>query len=246
LNGFFLGSLVILIIVPFSFVFLFIFLFTVSVIQFVVSRKKVKVLITAIFVAILGIIAFNVVINSSDTFRVMKTSTINKLPIYLSKGIVNNPKVTGIVNVLQMYIDRPSTLLFGVGPGMYITGPIAQNAIMRNREKIYGGGETINIALIGVFAEIGILGGFIIYLMIFKLIRIFQRAYKKYSNNMAFYAVAILIFLLLTSFVQESFEYPSVALIEGTLLGLIFKYIIQFKQLSPIGEGFSPIPKVGH
>lgn len=233
-NWIYLLCLTILIIAPFSTMMLGAFIVTVLIVIAVQARRKLATIFLGLSVLLLIYFSYSFLSTNFVIFRTFSQATAQKVPEYLSVGIMNNPKIQSILEVGEMYYQNPETILLGKGPGMYISGASVQAGYKGPQEDITGGGQTKNIPFIVTFAESGLAGGIVIYTLLFMTVKIFYSRYKHSGHKLSFYGFSIAVFLIVTSFVQESFEYPSIALLGGSLLGII--YMLFPRQNHPNAE----------
>jgi len=215
--------MLILVILPFSFVLISVLLITIIYLLLVIPSGRKKLMAPLSIFLVFFILFISLPIDKIEVFNRVYIAMNEKLPDYISIGVVNNPKLKSWFEIVEIYLHDPGTILLGVGPGEYISGGKVQADYKGIRADITGGGQLKNTPFVSTFAETGLFGGIIMYVMIFILLRFFLRNYRTTGDPLLFFGYSILLFFLFTSLVQESFEYPLVGLVGASLLGLIYK-----------------------
>lgn len=214
--------LIVLIILPYSFLLIVFFLLTVVLISYMINKSVLSKGIVLLSFLILVILTFSFLNNRFSMIRMMTSGTIERIYYLGTIGIKNNPKLITYQNIISQYLDHPAAIVFGMGPGVIISGTTLQSSYIGDRSIVTGGVETRNFPFYVTFVEAGFFGGILIYFSLFLIYKVFRQAYFRNNDKLAFYGIAILTYAFLVSLVQESFEYPSVALVEGLLLGLLY------------------------
>jgi hypothetical protein len=216
--------MILMVLIPSAITVIIIFLITLCIISFIYNRTRIiNVFIGIVIVFVFVFIMIDILPKNYKAFNMVYTTTQIGAKGVIGRGILKNPKIVAIAEVFDIYITKPGAFLIGVGPGNHFSGGNILFSYQGSLEDISGGATSKIFAFNNIYTETGLLGGTIFFGIFIFLMKLFYNNYRRYQHKLSFFGLSILIFLFLLSFAQESYENPSISLIVGVLLGLIYK-----------------------